>query len=316
MPLSTELESFGAAASSNDYTGPDSQSTEAPTRPPTQRAIRTAGTFGVAYQRYLTWTNHYAPPAPLDGSLTGHHIQMENLGGNNPIYFHAMGQYEEEAIGFINTMQHNSWKGKILDKVDDKLKISDLQGSGSPFNDVNFGMLLLHGTYGTSLDFAANQCFQMYFPIATGGAATYLRMSDMNWGGSGTNGLRWMAIMACFSLQHNNWASMQNKGIKPYNANLHLLSGCDTTEYTSPGLLKHFANFMAWGETNRNPLEVRVAWYKAAENDYAYAILPDGQTPLQFAVAGDLSCYHDKLSTNYNPTGTWFYEKSQVWPAP
>jgi hypothetical protein len=315
MPFSSDLESFGGgSASPAAFSGPSAQTAVAPSRPPSIPAVRAAGTYGIGYQRYLSWTNKYSPPSPLDGSLTGHHIQMQGAGGNAPISYHALGAYGTEAKNFVEGMQlWAGWQQKI-NKVDDNLKLSDLQGTGSPFNGVNLAVLLLHGTYGTSLDFAANQCFQMYFPIATGGTGTYLRMSDMNWGGSGTNGLRWMAIMACFSMQHNNWASMKTQGIKPYNSNLHLLLGCDTTEYADPDMLSYWASSMAWGVTNHNPMEIRVAWYTSAQRAYQYAIMPDGQTPLQWAVAGDLSCYHDRFQTNFNPTGSWFYEKDQVWP--
>ena len=154
----------------------------------------------------------------------------------------------------------------------------------------------------------------MYFAIASGGNASYLRMSEMNLGGTGTTGLKWMAIMACFSLQHNNWQNMQGVNIQPYNSNLHLLLGCDTTEYVNRYITGWWGKYMAWGINSNSPMEVRTAWYQAAIDGYRYAEMPSGQTPLEFAVAGDNSCYHDRIQTNFVPSGTWFYEKTQVWP--
>jgi hypothetical protein len=138
-------------------------------------------------------------------------------------------------------------------------------------------------------------------------------MSEMNLGGAGTNGLKWMAIMACFSLQHNDWQNMQSRGINPYNGNLHLLLGCDTTAYADSDMLAHWARYMAWGLASNNPMEIRTAWYQAAIDAYRYTIMPDGQTTLYWAVAGDNSCYHDRIQTNYIPSGSWFYERNDVW---
>jgi hypothetical protein len=210
------------------------------------------------------------------------------------------------------------WK-TTLNKGDDNLKLSDLQGQSTPFNGVNIAVLLLHGTYGegnNSIDYAANSCKQMYFPIASGNTATYLRMSEMNFGGGGQNGLRWMAVVACYSLQHNNWANMQNLGVKPYNANLHLLLGCDTVSYASPNMLAWWAQYMAWGITNNSPLTVHDAWYQSARDAFAYSYATSGETALYWAVAGDNNCYYDMIQTNknYNPQGGWFYDRQQIWP--
>ncbi len=314
VPTPISPESGGTGGATPMYSGGGSQTTTAPVRPPTIPAIRVAGTIGVGYQRYLSWTNEYAPASPDNGLHIGVHIQMEGAGGNNPVRYHAMGSYGDEVGYFVNLMA--AWGGMktTLQKADDNLGITDLQGPGTPFNGVSIGVLLLHGTYGTSIDYAANGCEQMYFPIASGGTATYLRLSDMNFGGSGSNGLKWMAIMACYSLKHDNWANMQNKGVRPYNANLHLLLGCDTTEYVSDYMLGWWGKYIAWGAATNRPMEVRAAWCQAARDAYGYYIMPSGQTPLQWAVAGDSNCYHDTIQTNYNPSGSWFYETTQVWP--
>jgi hypothetical protein len=72
---------------------------------------------------------------------------------------------------------------------------------------------------------------------------------------------------------------------------------------------------MTLGLTNNNPLTIRTAWYQAAKDDYHYATMPNGQTPLEWAVAGDNGAYNDKMTgTNAALSGSWFYEKVQVWP--
>ena len=197
------------------------------------------------------------------------------------------------------------------------MSINNLKGSGTPFNNVNLGVLLLHGTYGTGIDYTptANGCMQMYFPIGSGGGATYLRMSEMNLGGAGSNGLKWMAIMACFSLYHTDWQNMQSLGVKPYNNNLHLFLGCDTTEYSNPNLMAYWVRYMAFGQsTNYSPMTIRAAWYQAARYAYQLSGIHYAISPLTFAVAGDSACHDDMLQTNYPPTGSWFYDSQQVYP--
>jgi hypothetical protein len=310
--ISTSSGSSGRA-SPDGYTGADTQSTTVPSRPPNVPAIRIAGTVGIGYQTYPKWTTKYAPASPDNGLHVGITIQMQNVGGSNPIQYGTLPGDADEAEFFMTAMKNYAGWKTTLNKADDNLKIADLQGQSTPFNGVNAAALICHGTYGTSIDYAANGCEQMYFAIASGGTGTYLRMSDMNLGGGGQNGLKWMAIDSCFSLQHNNWANMQSKGVKPYNGNLHLLLGCDTTSYIQPNMLGWWAKYMAWGVTNNAPLQVRAAWYAAGSDAYNYAVMPEGQTTLYWAVAGDNNCYYDTMQTNYNPGGTWFYERNPVW---
>jgi hypothetical protein len=307
-----------AEASSSGSTAASSQSAPpSPQRPPNNPIRGFVGTVGIAYQRYLSWTNvtGYAPTAPLNGVLS-QHVQLQNVGGNNPIYYHSMSSYQSEANNFIAATKQYGLN-VTLNKVDDQLNINDLRGSGTPFNNVNLGVLMLHGTYGTRLDYTAGICYQMYFPIGSGGGAQYLRMSEMNLGGAGTNGLKWMAIMACFSLYHTDWQSMQSRGTYPYNGNLHLLLGCDTTEYSNPNLLAYWVKYMAFGtSTNYAPMTIRSAWYQAATDAYFRSHENYAISPLIFAVAGNSACSEDMLQTNYSPSGVWFYERTQVYPAP
>lgn len=204
-------------------------------------------------------------------------------------------------------MLHWGWKTNFV-KADDQLKLSDMQGSGTPFNQANLGVFLTHGVYGTTSDQYANACNQMYFPITAGTSAQWLRMSDMNLGGAGTNGLKWMAIKGCHSLYHTDWSSMQYYGVHPYNSNLHLLLGADTDSATSATLLQRWARYMNFGtSTNYSPLTIRAAWYKAAQDAYQGAKFPPG-TVIKFVVAGDEACFDDSLQNYSSPDGTWSYD--------
>jgi hypothetical protein len=157
----------------------------------------------------------------------------------------------------------------------------------------------------------------MYFPITSGGGGQYLRMSEMNLGGAGTNGLKWLAMDACFSLYHVNWTSMKNAGVNPYNSSLHLLLGADTSTYPVPTFEKNWAQYINIG-TNvaiPNPLTLRAGWYQAARDAYrVYNTLPDGVSYAALAVAGNTACRDDNIQATNSPTGSWFYETNRIWP--
>jgi len=167
-----------------------------PQRPPNNPVRGSAGTFGVAYDTY-TGNGGTNPVncAILNNGLPGNvgHIAMQGNSASSQLPFAQLVPYKAEVNYFVSQMQHWGWKNSFL-KADNQLSIGDLRGSGTPFNNVNIGVLFTHGVYGTSIDYAANQCKQMYFPITSGGSAQYLRLSEMNLGGSGTNGLKWMAL--------------------------------------------------------------------------------------------------------------------------
>lgn len=181
------------------------------------------------------------------------------------------------------------------------------------FNNVKLGLLMCHGTYGTSADYTANQCQQMYFPITAGPTAQYLRMSEMNLGSSDTNGLKWMAIFACFSLEESKWTSMQNAGIYPANANLHLILGLDTIGWTDNHVMGTWAKYMTRGKTNGTPMKIEDAWYEGTGDAYLRTAFNYTNT-IRMSAAGDEDCRDDYLHTNSPPSGTSFYNWQQVWP--
>jgi hypothetical protein len=198
--------------------------------------------------------------------------------------------------------------------MDDQLKISDLQGSGTPFNNVSFGVLLSHGAYGDTEDYEAGLCKQMYFPITSGGSIQYLRMTDMNLGGTDpTNGLKWFAIVACDSLHEANWNDMQDAGQYPYNSNLHLLCGANSVISASSYMLQYWARYMNYGRGSLSPMKIHDAYYQAAIDAYR-GRTHDGT--MIYSIAGDSACFDDYIEQGFNsaPQGNWMYDSRQVWP--
>jgi hypothetical protein len=210
-------------------------------------------------------------------------------------------------------MQLFGWKA-ALRKVDNQLNINDLSGSSTPFNGVSMGVFMSHGAFGTTQDYMAGLCKQMYFPITSGNSIQYLRMSDMNLGGTDpTNGLKWFVVYACDSMHQANWNSMRNAGKQPYNSHLHMMIGANSVISTSSTLMQYWAQYMNFGYTNNSPLTIHDAWYLAAHNAF------HGRThanTMSMSVASDTACTDDYIEQGFNsaPQGTWTYESQQVWP--
>lgn len=308
---STDSGSFSPDASSGGSSASSQNSPASPQRPPNNPVRGLAGSFAIAYQ---TFTGNGPGGYHLNSPANKPYFQQIKIENSSGGTFLPRPRHKLEAENFVSEMQHWGWtKGFV--KADDQLKLSDMQGSGTPFNQVNLGVFLGHGTYGTTSDQYANACNQMYFPITAGTSAQWLRMSDMNLGGAGTNGLKWIAFKTCVSLYPSDWQSMQYYGIHPYNSNLHLLLGSATDSATSATLLSLWAKYMNFGtSTNYSPLTVRAAWYQAAKDAYRGVQFPSG-TVMKFGVAGDSACLDDLLQTNNAPQGSWTYPTPvQVYP--
>ncbi len=291
-----------------------------PKRPPPTPGKGFIGTFGVAYQTYTkNGTNGFT--APHINAVNGipNYITFEG-GGSTPKVL-PLSKNDVVALNFLGRMESGKWKNKVfLDN--DNLKIADLRGAGNPFNGVKIGLLMLHCLYGDKTDYTVGSagCMQMYFPITAGTGAAYLRMSEMNLGGAGTNGLKWMALLGCHTLYHVNWETMQDSGIKPYNSNLRLLLGTDTDVAVEPSVGSLWAEYMLKG-TNGIPLKIKEAWYTAGRNAYQEGVkFTDYSSliPMRFAVAGDDACMDDYLEATNNPalSGNWTYDlpTRQVYP--
>jgi len=303
---------FSPDASSSGSSAASQGSSAAPQRPPPDPIKGSSGTFGIAYQTYsANGTNGYRPPLPRDNNVgLNSFVSMENMGTVAPPYG-PLTDADTEGILFATEMQKMGWSLGLF-KSDDSLRMIDLQGNG-PFNQVDIGLLILHCAYGTSNDSTpGHPVKQMYFPITFGTGSSYLRMSDMDFGGiTPTNGLKWMALAACSSLYHVNWSSMNSQSVKPYNSNLHLLLGADTVIDIQSRIGEYWAAYML-GDTNITPVNrgietIRQAWYDAFHDAYQEEGGAHTVSPMKLVIAGDNACLGDYLQTQTNTvlSGSW-----------
>ena len=291
-----------------------------PQRPPPSPTYGNAGTFGVAYDTYTgNGTNGYSfLPIPNQPGIPGSYIALDSHTGNVSLGYAPLWDTKTTVNTFISEMQRWGWKCTI-NNADSQFSLSSMAGSGSPFNQVNLGAMLTHGEYGTTADYMAGLCKQMYYPITSAGQ--YLRLSQMKLGGSTTtNGLKWFLIFACDSLYQPNWNSMQSHGQYPYNGDLHLLLGTDSTSYTSFNLMERWAQYMnigvKGGFLSFNPLTVQNAWYQAGSDAYFGQNFTNAT--ITFAVAGNSACFGDYIQPGYNspPGGSWTYTSQIVYTHP
>jgi hypothetical protein len=316
--LSTTINS-GLSYMANGLFGGSSANTQnspaSPQRPPSNPIEGISGLFGIAYDTFMAnGTNGLQGPLiPNEPGIIGSFIALDEFKGNEKLTYTPLHPFISQANNFISEMQQYGWINRI-NKADNQLNINDLIGSGTPFNNVSVGVFMSHGAYGTTQDYQAGLCKQMYFPVSSGGSIQYLRMSQMNLGGTDpTNGLKWFLIYACDSLHQANWNSMQNAGQYPYNSNLHLLIGANSVIATSPTILQNWALYMNYGRGSANPMTVHDAWYQASIGAY------HGRTytnTMVMAIAGDSACFGDyeEQGANSLPQGTWIYDQKQVWP--
>jgi len=301
----------------SDFGGPSAQATRGPKRPPNKPVARVAGRFGLAYQDYFPGgISEKAPFNGLPGYPTYPRVQLENTPGQTTHTFPYL-PHRAAVTGFIDTMARGAWQPGFT-KTGGQLQPSDLKkaslGGANVFNTngVSLGLLMLHGAYGTSPDYdqasGANGADQIYFPIdgRPNGGPSWVRMSEMDFGSPGTNGLKWMAILACNSLREYNWNSMQYAGgWEPFNGNLHLLLGTDSDIKPRLWETTMWAKYMLGLDGNEKK-SVMEAWFASG----AQVV----NTPAWYSVAGWNDCKTDMLSgTNaYTPQGSIFYEHRQV----
>jgi Bacterial Ig domain len=295
-----------SGVSPDDASSPSSQNSPASPQRPSNRPVRgIVGKFGVAYQEY---TPTLALSTPLNGfpvlpGQPGQHVQLQGSSGTS-CTFPTLESVSVE--NFITQIQRGAWQPGFI-KANSQLLASDLIGSGTPFNQVSLGLLTLHGAYGTSIDYNANHAEQVYFPIdgRPNTSSSWVSASQMNFGGAGTNGLKWMALLACNSLRQANWNSMQSAGVTPFNGNLHLLLGADSI--CDNGNLVLWAKFMLGLDLN-TPRPIMQAWYDSG----ASCVHP----PVTFAVVGFDDCEADMLigTNSTTPGGDIFYDSKVVKP--
>lgn len=300
VPLAAQ-ESFlslledGPQASS--YTGAASQNTRGPKRKPRVGVKGEVGTFGICYLTYGTngaTGNHpltgWPFPLPTYVAIDGQtRIQQT---ANRPLP-----TFKLWAESFSQIMQQKAWRQSFIKRDGqwdaNTVKKSSLGGQ-SIFNTVNFGILMTHGSFGNDGS-AGTESDGIRYTYNNLGPNTFVRLSDYDFGSAGTNGLRWMTIMACNIMRPQNYASMNNAGKIPVNDDLHLLLGPSTTAWSHNKVGKYYASYLVYtNQTIVNALAGAMA--------DGYSEDPRGITNIiRIGISGWNSCFGDTLQLYNDP---------------
>lgn len=258
-----------------------------PKRPPTNPVKGALGTFGVVAFECRTPQTNQVPRDPFGP------IQLE--GSTAAQVFGRIPDASGLAKKFGDVIKKAAYKqafnksGTDLQTIE--LRRSDLGIGGSNlFNQVNLGMLVAHGSYGTSLDFSASTgggSLQTYLGVdGTNNAADpWIRLSDFWFDGN----LRWIAIMACNTLRDANYNSMLNKNALPISDNFHLLCGATTVTYFSETLGEN------WAKQLKAKQPVGTAWFNAGIETYQRAKAGSITNTVIYRVSGWTSCFADRI---------------------
>jgi hypothetical protein len=306
----------GGSANAMDANTPSGQSTTAPVRPPTKKVKGQKGKFGIAYLQYLPagFTGH-GPPTGLPYPLT-QFIAVDGHSANGNVEDAQVIVFKDTADGFINRMENAGWKRGFVHANDDfipaDLKKTSLGGNGI-FNTVNIGITMTHGSYATATT-ASDPVLNTYWWF---GANNFVKLADCSFGSSGTNGLRWMALLGCSMLRDDNYQSMYNHLKLPINNNLHLLLGCNTFAGATADIGKLWAKKMTRSQLLGGPKPIWQSWYEAGREAYAGATnINNG--PWVFRAAGWPNCFGDTLKEYEDPNSgnpaNITYQDQQVWP--
>lgn len=248
--------------------------TKAPKRPPISPGKGVVSIFGIAYWTFPGGRTNQPPPNGLPGGTVSLDGQAGGAWIASPVPDFALA-----AQGFSKVMTDKRWK-MGFHKSDNNLTKNelirnDLAGySGSNlFNRVNLGLFMSHGNFGTTLDFspAAGQSKQTYFPAGGNNPPnSWIRLSDFRFG----DNLRWMAILACNSLQEDAYQTMYNKMVLPigdenqaWSNQLHLLMGCRTYAAVSAQMGERWAKKMTGGAFS-SAQTIAEAWYSTGRETY------------------------------------------------
>ncbi|HEY3761057.1 MAG TPA: DUF6345 domain-containing protein [Verrucomicrobiae bacterium] len=238
--------SFSSDDASPAYSGATSQSTSGPKRKPRTGVKGEVGTFGICYKTY--GTNGFSSTHPLTGwpYPLPTEVAIDGQTRTATTVDYRVQNFVNMSDGFSSVMKKAGWKAAFI-KRDSQWGDSDVKkpslGGNSIFNTCNFGVLMTHGSYGNS-GTTGQEDNNVNYTYCWLGGNDYVRLSDMDFGSAGTNGLRWMTIFACNILRPENYNSMNNAGLIPVNENLHLLLGFSSTGYASVHLGRDYANYM------------------------------------------------------------------------
>ncbi len=296
------------------YSG-GSQSTLAPTKPPTKRVKNLVGTVGVAY---YDWSTPRTLAVPKNGlPLSGNSGKVQIQGSYGDRFLPDLPGTDVLVKRFAKKMANAGYKlsfnksGTNLMAVE--LKNSSLGGSNL-FANVNIGYFSDHGEFGTTIDWHnwAGQSLQTYFPSdnPSDSSAPWIGFSEFGFSGGS---LRWIAFDTCFSVHHDQYSSMLNKGVLPIGADNHLFCGATTVTYDVRNLGELWAKKMIGGFFT-SPETVSQAWFDAGIDAYRKY---SGLSNMVFRVVGWEDCFDDKLKDFVSsPSGSLTYRQRIVYPPP
>lgn len=262
-----------------------------PQRSPTTPGKGTIGTFYVGYKIYFTYQYAYfsTPSIPtgwpypvnpqwvtLDNETTAQAAHYENFGS---IYENA-----DIASGFKSTMEAGRYSGTS------NPNITAADVTGGIFNSANVGLLCVHASAGNTAESDGAKRSYLRFWNPTTQSSSYCKLDACSFGGSDTNGLKWMAILACPVLTNNDYNSLYSLGRLPINNDLHLLLSTATTASAAPTLGTDWAGYM------------EQSWFKAGQD--AYAAGETNHVVITFRVAGWPDAFADTLSDVNTSPGT------------
>ncbi len=278
------------------------ESTRTPQRPPAIPGKGTVGTFLVGYQTYFNYPNLYftTPPIPtgnlvvnkwvqLDGETTQAQAAQPQTWGAN------ISEMADIGNRFATAMKNGRWNGS----VNPYITAADV--AGGLFNQANVGLLVLHGSYGSTAEKdGAKRSYLRFFDLKTRGTS-YCKLDSCSFGGSGTNGLKWMGILACNVLNNSPYNSLYLLGRLPINSDLHLLLSTSTLATAAPNIGELWAQKMLGAGTNTVET-VKQAWFDTGSQAY----LAETNHPLTivFRVAGWPDAFNDHLSDAGTSPGT------------
>jgi hypothetical protein len=297
---------------SNDSGGAGSgQSTSA------NGAKNALGTIGVCYQRYLN-PNIYAgdPPTGWPYPVQPQFVALDGYAASSSSGAVAFGkalQTKSIADGFTTAMQTAGYYS-AFEYGDDQVKITDLEktslGGNSIFNNVNFGFLITHGSYATNAEDDGVKYTYIWIENLVATSCHYLRLSDFDFGGAQPNGLRWMTILACDTLQQSDYNSMKSHSKIPANSNLHLLLSASSVIYFAPDIGNNYANNLTFGQQH-----IIDAWYNAGSQTYSYQN-KSVTNNVSFAYTGDGNCLNDTLQSYQSPGAGLQYNQTTIYTIP
>jgi Family of unknown function (DUF6345)/FlgD Ig-like domain/Bacterial Ig domain len=299
---------------SNSSAYPSNQSTHGPKRKPRVGVKNASGTFGICYK---TYPNGFFSQEPTTGRIYPLQPIFTGTDGRAPqsgyIPWSTLKSFKDISDGFNEIMKigftNGTYKPAFI-KANEDWGPQDIQksslGGHSIFNTCNFGLLMTHGVAGTQpeIDGIKYTYLALFDNVHHN---SYVRLSDMDFGSTGANGLRWMTILSCNMLAPANITSMANHSILPDNDDLHLLLGATTVTYAIPTFGVYYATNLLFNTPIWNSFQDagQVSYNEAHQNPI---LAPQMTNTVTFRVMGYQSCIGDRLFLYNDPDPNTSYQ--------